>query len=602
MPAAAQAGSAQTGSVPARLHRKGMDASLPRLLQGRRRWLMAALVGTGLLMAAAAGASALLMIRLLDGSSPAGAAGILPLGFGLAATALGLGVLRAAERLLAEKLGQDYIHEIRKGLVAASLASDRGPSPGVTIARNTNDLSSIRNWIALGIAPLAVGIPLILGTAAALWFLSPALALAVVVPLLLLAAVLALLSRPAFRRAQELRRQRGRLAARLADTVIAAGTIRAAGGEEREVKQIDKAGRKVVDAAVHRAAAAGYIRGAAAAAASLGSAAVAAVGTWQMVPTAAIAAGLTIVGMISAPVTDMGRVVEYRQNFRAARRILGPALAVGAAANQERRRRLPAAGGTGAREAQIGAASAVEGRAAAAVNGAPVPDGPHHPARGRVLVDGLAACRNCPAPPLSAGPGSRIRIRSADPAAETQALEILIGIQTDAHAVVMVDGEPLLASGGRRRRRLVGYAATGMYLERGSIARSVRYRRPDLPPADGSAALVRVGLAGRIAKLERGEETQLKRGGEPLSTSELARLLLARASIGTPPLLVLNRLDADLDRSGTAMLADFLRDYPGVVLFASDHPDSLGVEHTEWNLDCAHAGLDLVWHSHGRGR
>jgi ABC-type multidrug transport system fused ATPase/permease subunit len=595
---------APTGAAPASpLRREAADGPLPKLLRGRRRWLMAALVATGLLMATAAGVSALLMIRLLDGSSSAGAAGILSPALGLAAAALGLGGLRAAERVLAERLGQDYIHEIRKGLVASALASDRGPSPGVTIARNTNDLSSVRNWIALGIAPLAVGIPLILGTAAALWFLSPALALAVVVPLLLLAAVLALLSRPAFHRARALRRQRGRLAARLADTVIAAGTIRAAGGEEREVKQIDKAGRKVVDAAVHRAAAAGYIRGAAAAAASLGSAAVAAVGTWQAVPTAAIAAGLTMVGMISAPVTDMGRVVEYRQNFRAARRILGPALAVAAAVSQEQRRRLPPAGGTGAVDRDAGAVPAAGAHMPTTAIGRDdaLGGGQRDQDRGRVLVGGLAACRNCPVPPLSAGSGSRIRIRSADPAAETKALETLIGIRTDPHAMVVVDGKPLLASGSRTRRKLVGFAAAGMYVERGSIARSVRYRRPDLPPAEGSAALERVGLAGRVGRLERGEETQLKRGGEPLTTSELARLMLARASIGNPPLLVLNRLDADLDHSGAAMLADFLRDYPGVVLFASDHPEVLAGDHTEWNIDCAHAGLDLVWQSHARG-
>jgi ABC-type multidrug transport system fused ATPase/permease subunit len=567
------------------------DGPLPKLLRGRRRWLMAALLGTGLLMAAAAGASALLMTRLL-GTAP-DAAGILPPALGLAGAALGLGGLRAVERVLAEKLGQDYIHEIRKGLVAAALATDRGPSPGVTIARSTNDLSSVRNWIALGIAPLAVGIPLIAGTAVALWFLSPVLAFAVVVPLVLLAAGLALLSRPAFRRARALRRHRGRLAARLADTVIAANTIRAAGGEDREVRQIDKAGRKVVEAAVHRAAAAGYIRGSAAAAASLAGAAVAAVGTWQAVPSASIAAGLTIVGMISAPVTDMGRVVEYRQNFRAARRILGPALAVAAAARDARRRR-PAAG-SGTRE---GAATGMAASGAGVE--ASTPTGSH--AGGAVLVDGLAACRNCPVPPLSAGPGARIRIHSADPAAGTRALETLVGIRSDPHAVAMVGGRHLLEGGSRTRRKLVGYAAAGMYVERGSIARSVRYRRPDLPPEEGSAALGRVGLAGRIGQLERGEDTQLKRGGQPLTTSELARLMLARASLGDPPLLVLNRLDADLDRQGIAMLSQFLRDYPGVVVFASEHPDSLAAEYTNWNIDCAHAGLDLVWRQHAGGR
>ncbi|GLB65751.1 ABC transporter transmembrane domain-containing protein [Arthrobacter mangrovi] len=550
--------------------------SLPKLFAGRRRGLMALLIGTGLAMAVLAWASALLMTRLLDGAAAAGA-GSGPVVAGLAAAALGGGALRALERVLAEKLGQDYIHGIRKGLVESALATDRGPSPGVTIARSTNDLSSVRNWIALGIAPLAVGIPMILGTAVALWFLAPALSAAVVVPLAVLTGGLALLARPAFHRARTLRQQRGRLAARLADTVIAAGTIRAAGGEAREVSQVDKAGRKVVDAAVHRAAIAGWIRGSAAAGAALGSAAVAAVGVWQAVPTPTIAAGLTIVGMIAAPVADLGRVVEYRQNFKAARRILAPALAVAADAREGRRRRNP-----GVIPQGPGAAAGTEGG--------------NMP--GSLLVTGLSECRNCAVPELRAGPGDRIRIVSADPAAETRVLEKLIGVRSDPDACTLIDGKSLLDSGGRTRRALLGYAAAGTHLERGSIARSVRYRMPDLDPAAGTSALERMGLAERIARLPRGEQTQLKRGGEPLSTSERARLLLARATLGDPPLLVLNRIDADLDHAGTAVLARLVRDYPGVVLFASDHPGSVAGEYTEWNIDCPHAGLDLVWASY----
>jgi ABC-type multidrug transport system fused ATPase/permease subunit len=569
---------------------KNLPPGLPRLLSGRRRGLMALLVSTGLAMAAVTGASALLMMWLLD-EVPAGAGNIVPLVAGLATAALAIGGLRALERVLGEMLGQDYIHQIRKGLVKSALATDRGPSPGVTIARSTNDLSSVRNWIAMGIAPLAVGIPLILGTAVALWLLAPGLALAVVVPLAVLAAGLAMLARPAFERARTLRRQRGRLAARLADTVMAAGTIRAAGGEAREVKQVDKAGRNVVDAAVRRAAASGSIRGAAAAAASLGTAAVAAVGSWQAIPTATVAAALTIVGMIAAPITDMGRAVEYRQNFKAARRILGPALAVSVPEGNERRRRATASAG---HATAVGATAAGANEVALdgeALNGEPLKGED----AGSLLVAGLSECRNCPVPELRAWPGQRVRIRSADPAVETKLLETLIGVRSDPDAFTQIDGLSLLDSGGRDRRRLVGYAAAGAYLERGTIARSVRYRRPDLDPAEGSAALEQVGLAGPIARLERGEQTMLKRGGEPLSTSERARLVLARAMLGEPPVLVINRLDADLDRDGRQMLASVVRDYPGVVLFASDDPDALAAGFTQWSVDCPHAGLDLTW-------
>jgi hypothetical protein len=66
-------------------------------------------------------------------------------------------------------LGQSYIQELRRGLMTAVLAKRNGPSVGITIARITNDLSSVRNWVSMRIAPLAVGIPLIIGATIALW-------------------------------------------------------------------------------------------------------------------------------------------------------------------------------------------------------------------------------------------------------------------------------------------------------------------------------------------------------------------------------------------------------------------------------------------------
>ena len=79
--------------------------------------------------------------------------------------------------------GQHYVQELRTGLMAAFLADPGGSSPGIAIARITNDLTSVRNWITMGISPLVVGLPMIVGTTIALWFLSPPLALAVAIPL-----------------------------------------------------------------------------------------------------------------------------------------------------------------------------------------------------------------------------------------------------------------------------------------------------------------------------------------------------------------------------------------------------------------------------------
>ncbi|WP_051441753.1 ABC transporter transmembrane domain-containing protein [Arthrobacter sp. H14] len=508
---------------------------LPKLLTGRRRWYMAMLIVCGLALAAAAGASALLMTRAL--SSGGGTTAFILILAGLLIAALGTGALRAVERVLAEKLGQHYIHQIRTGLIRSALSTDRGPAAGITIARTTNDLTSVRNWVAQGIAPLAVGIPLVLGTLCALWLLAPPLALAVVVPLCLLAGTLALLAIPAFRRARILRRKRGQLAAHIADTVAAAQMIRIDGGLVREVKKVDKLGGSVAGAAIDRATIAGYIRGSAAAVAALALAAVATVGAWQAVPTATIAGALTIVGMIATPVADMGKVVEYRQNFKAARRILGPALVVATPTPK-------------ASEAQPGSADVNEAGS----------EGLH--------VSGITIDGGAELPPLEARPGDRIVLRAADPAQATGVLERMLGVRPDASVRTLIDGVDLLSAEDRDRRVLVGYAAAGSLLERGTIGRSVRYRRPELHVDEGSAALDKAGLGSALANLPEGERTRLKRGGEPLTVSEQARLKVARAALGEPPLLVLNRVDGDLDDDGRVMLAGLLQTYPGIVVLA----------------------------------
>ncbi|WP_115788420.1 ABC transporter transmembrane domain-containing protein [Arthrobacter silvisoli] len=502
------------------------------------------LVLSGAAGAALAGTMAWMMTLLLGQAAPdvrIGAVVVLFLG------AHAVGALRVAERTVAERLGQHYANEIRTGLLASALLGTQRTSIGITIARTTNDVSSLRNWITMGLAPLAAGVPLLSGTAAALWLLSPVLALAAVGPLCILTFFLAWLAKPAFARSRILRKRRGRLAAQVADTVAASSAIRAAGGEMREIRRIQRMGLDVADAAVSRARVAGSIRGAAAVAASLTAVAVAAAGAFTGTDTATIAAALTVVGLISTPVTDLGRVVEYRQSYRAARRILVPALVV-----------------------------------------PQVEKGPAW-----VAKPGAGTVRFClagqGAPSESSGllvlPGQRLLVRSSDPGCVDGFFEALLGIRAEPGAHAWIDGRHLASAPGRKRRELVGYAAGGAPLERGSIARAVRYRRPDLPGAVAAEALSAVGLGAVLERLPEGERTVLRHGGEPLGAAARGRLQIARAMLGQPPLLMLNRIDKDLDGDGTRMLAGLLEAYPGVVVIATDTPELRALCTVGWNLD-----------------
>ncbi|MEY8038769.1 ABC transporter ATP-binding protein/permease [Saccharopolyspora cebuensis] len=538
---------------------------MPDLLTGGRRAMFAVLVSTGAGQAALAGITAVTMPRLMQADDPGHrwtALGVLLL------AALGVGLVRVLERVFAEKLAQDYVHEMRAGLVASSLAGADGPSLGTTIARTTNDLSAIRNWVAWGIAPLAGGIPLIVGVVVVLAVMHPMLALAVLAPVLVLCGGLALLARPAFSRARAVRKARGRLASHVSDTVAAGSSIRAGGGIHRELKKIDQLSTNVGAAAVHRSKVAGYLRGIAAATAAVSTLCVITAGSWAGIDHASIATAITVVGVLAAPTHDLGRVVEYRQSYLAARRILSPALAPGAGAA---RRRWPRGGSSGT---DRGAAPS------------------------EVHVSELRIGR-VDAPGLIAAPGARVVLRSQDPERVDAVLGFLAGVDGRAKAWVRVAGRDLGDRSPTERRSQVGYAARGLAVERGTIARAVRYRNPD-SKRPVWPALRDVGLEERVAALPDRERTKLRRGGEPLSLPELARLQLARALHEEPPLLVLDHIDDQLGADGRALLGRLLADYPGVVVLATDVPATIVPDHQVWDLDAGSAPGRAVLAGFGR--
>jgi ABC-type multidrug transport system fused ATPase/permease subunit len=516
---------------------------------------MFSLVGTGLALAGLSVAGAYLMAHLLSGMNQNR---VMTVG-SLLIVAAAVGGGRVAERVMAEKLSQNYVQELRRDLMAAALAGGKNTSVGITIARITNDLSSVRNWVAMGIAPLAVGIPMITGTTIALWFFSPPLALAVALPLCILAAVLALLSRPAYARAKTLRSKRGRLAARVSDTLAAATTIRAAGGERREVQNIEQLGADVAAASIEKARVGGYIRASAGVTGTVTAVAVAATGSLLSIPTATIAAVLTVIGMLASHVHDLGRVAEYRQSFNTACRMLGPAL-------------LPAGPARSEGQEDQGAGARSTEQEPAKQEGDFLLHVPAFRMKGNRL------------PELNARPGERVILASAAPDQATEVFETLLALRSDAAAHTLVDGQDLSSAQGTQRRRLAGYAAKGAVIERGTIARAVRYRRPDLTPEMATEALSKVGLTARVAALPRAEHTVLKRGGEPLTMADRARLQLARAMLGEPPVLLLNHIDFDLGPDGRGMLAEVLRSYPGVAIIASEHPERLAARYTVWDL------------------
>ena len=508
---------------------------------------MALLVATGLGQAAAAGVGANALARLFSPSAGPPVTGILL----LVAAAVAVGALTASATVLGERLGQHYVHEIRLGLIRRSLSQGGVSSLGIAITRTSNDLNSVRNWIIQGIVPLAAGAPLLVGATAVLFALEPWLALGLLGPMVVLVTALLLLTPMTYHRTRLLRRARGRLSSHVADTLLATTAIRSAGGGPRELRRIDRLGTAMIESAISRSRVAGALRGAGAAASGFTTATIVGVAAVKSLPTPTAAAALSLVGLLAGPLLDLGRATEYRQAYRAARRIIGPHVEPG-----EPEAPLPAAR----------------------------PDCTVTDMRG-LFAAGLHAGSDGDLPPLVASPGERIVLHVSDRSAASRVLSQFAGLGSPSDAQVLVDGFDLLDADPRTLRRLVGYAAQGMLLSHGSIARAALYRTPDASRSEVRGLLERVGLAERVAGLAKGEETILRHGGEPLQVHERAALLLARAVAGTPPLLVLDRLDADLGHAGQEVMRVLLRDYPGVVLLASDAPDRVVEPTLLWSSD-----------------
>jgi ABC-type bacteriocin/lantibiotic exporter with double-glycine peptidase domain len=106
----------------------------------------------------------------------------------------------------------------------------------------------------------------------------------------------------------------------------------------------------------------------------------------------------------------------------------------------------------------------------------------------------------------------------------------------------------------------------------GTLLENVRLGS-DTTPSDVTEALVRVGLEEALLSLPEGVRTELAPGGQPLSRSQALRLMLARAIVRRPDVLVLDEvldhLD-DFDPNGALAHTLFAPNRPWTLVIATE--------------------------------
>jgi len=495
----------------------------PGIAADGRGWRIAGVAALATGQAAAAGVAAFStrdVFAALHAAGPTPAAALAA----IALSGLVTAALRVAERALAERVGCDYAAALRERLF---LHGARTPpsaiasrSRGGLALRFVGDLSAVRGWVAQGVARLVSAAVTLPASLTVLFLLDPRLGAAATPPLLLSLATLAALDRPLAEAHRRLRRRRARIAGAMTESLSHGAALRLVGRVAAERRRLARDSRRLADLATARTRLAAAARAIFDAAAGCAAAAVLATAFATDVAPATAAGALAALGLALQPMRRLAEVHDRRQAWRVARAQIDRALGQPALPRRSACRRRPK------------------------------PDAP-------ALV-----MRNGQSCGLRVAGGEIVTIRAADHAAASVLLKRAAGLEpTEACAVLAFGREPATLP-----RRMVGYVGPASPILRGALRRNLtlgvggtEWEVADAVARAGLGPLAtRIGLEGRLAE-----------DGRDLSVDERARLLIGRALLERPRLLLLDACGLAIPEELTAMLAADARERDAAVLIAA---------------------------------
>jgi len=539
--------------------------TLPRTFAGARLRLLWRLLANGLGQAMLAIASALLVEQLFDAMFN----GVSSRPLFLDSSLLGITVvagalLRQRERIEAERLGQHFVNDVRdtlfRHLSELSPRTVAARDPGGLLLRFAGDLNAWRLWISLGIARGLVTGLLLCGVLIALTALHWLFGLTAILILAFGARVATRLGRKLVAAVREARRRRARLTGNVSEKLHSLAVVQLFGQCQYERRRLRRQGERLRDAMVERARWIGWLR---ALADGLGGGTIVLVlliGSWLVgrgeLGPATVAAALSVSALLLPGVRDLTRVYEYRQGAQVAREkaegflALEPMPPMTAEIKLSSRRR-----------------------------------------RGKLTLENLVLDNQFDRISAVARAGERIAITGANASGKSTLLALVARLLGADGGRITVDGVDLERMTRGSLRRAVGLASADAPLLRGTVLANIRYGERE-ENAEAMAEVSRLcALDTLAAELPYGLETRVRDHGRNLSLGQRQRIVLARALLLRPRVLLLDEMGANFDHDNRALFEQLLADYPGTVLFVSHDPTLQAHADRVWHLADRRLGI-----------
>ncbi len=159
---------------------------------------------------------------------------------------------------------------------------------------------------------------------------------------------------------------------------------------------------------------------------------------------------------------------------------------------------------------------------------------------------------------LAVSPGETLAILGPTGAGKTTLIALLLGLYRPWAGRVLVDGEPLDEIDIRQLRSQTGALLQEGTAMRGTVAANIAFGRPGISRQEVKDAATLAAADEFIEGLPAGYESQIGDDGVRLSAGQRQRIALARALLGSPPLLMLDEPTSHLDPETADLVLDNL--------------------------------------------
>ena len=157
---------------------------------------------------------------------------------------------------------------------------------------------------------------------------------------------------------------------------------------------------------------------------------------------------------------------------------------------------------------------------------------------------------------LHAGPGELVAIVGPSGAGKSTLVRLLLGFETPTAGAVRYDGRDLGALDPRLVRRQLGVVLQRSRLVRGSLLDNILASSPGAGEDAAWDAAELAGIADFIRGLPLGLQTRVGEDSRTLSGGQVQRLLIARALVRRPPVVLFDEATSALDNTTQREVAD----------------------------------------------